>query len=114
MFNRNIVHTIAAAGGVTAGALPVGLDVAALMAEEIGMVIAIGKEFEISVNEMMAKSILTACGCTIAGTTIFAAVNVGYPFSIPVKTAIAVGVIETAGNKVYDYFEKRYNESLKK
>ena len=108
MSNRNIVHKIAAAGGATAGALPVGLDVVALMAEEVGMVIAIGKEFGVSVDEVMAKSILTACGCTAVGTAIFAAVNIGYPFTIPAKITIAVSVIEAAGNLVYDYFEKKY------
>lgn len=108
MPNRNIIHTIAAAGGATAGALPVGIDVVALMAEEITMVIKIGEAFGVSVDQTMAKGILTACGCTAVGTAIFAAVNIGYPFTIPAKIGIAVGVIETAGNLVYNYFEKNY------
>ncbi len=112
MPNRDIIHAIAAAGAATAGALPVGVDVAALMAEEVTMVIQIGKEFGVSVDKTMAKGILTACGCSVVGSAIFAAVNVGYPFTIPAKIAIAAGVIETAGNLVYDYFEENYGQSF--
>lgn len=108
MPNRSIVHAIAVAGGVTAGTLPVGLDVSALMAEEVAMVVSIGKAFGVSVDKTMAKGILTACGCTAVGTAIFTAVNIGYPFTIPAKITIAAGVIETAGNLVYNYFEKNY------
>lgn len=108
MPDRSIIHTIAAAGGASAGALPVGLDVIALSAEEVTMVMLIGKEFGVSVDKTMAKGILTACGCTVVGSAVFTAVNIGYPFTIPAKIAIAVGIIEAAGHLVYDYFEERY------
>lgn len=109
MPSRNIIHTIAA-GGATAGALPIGADVIALVAEEITMVIKIGKEFGVSVDQTMAKGILTACGCTVVGKAIFAVVNIGYPFTIPAKIGIAVSVIEAAGNLVYNYFEENYSQ----
>jgi len=108
MANKSVVHKIAVAGGATAGALPIGADVMGLMAEEIAMVVRIGAEFGVSVDKTMAKGILTACGCTIVGSGIFAAANVGYPFTIPLKIAIAVSVIEVAGNLVYAYFEENY------
>lgn len=108
MPDRSIIHVVAVAGGAAAAALPVGADVIALAAEEVTMVMKIGQEFGVSVTESMAKGILTACGCTVVGSAIFEAVNIGYPFTIPAKTAIAVGVIESAGNLVYNYFEKHY------
>lgn len=111
MPSRSIIHAIAVAGGATAGTLPVGADVAGLMAEEIVMVTKIGKEFGVSVDKTMAEGILTACGCTAVGAAVFATVNIGYPFTIPAKIAIAAGIIEVAGNLVYDYFEKKYGQS---
>ncbi|MDE7245663.1 MAG: hypothetical protein K2O18_17055 [Oscillospiraceae bacterium] len=111
MPSRSIVHTIALAGAATAGALPVGVDVAALMAEEIAMVIQIGKEFGVSVDKTMAKGIMTACGCSVVGSAVFATANIGYPLTIPAKIAIAAGIIEAAGNLVYDYFEEKYGQS---
>lgn len=106
--SRSIIHTIAATGGAAAAALPVGADVAALMAGEITMVIKIGKEFGVELDKSAAAGVLTACGCTVVGSSIFEAANIGYPFTIPIKTAIAVGVIEAAGNLVYDYFDAKY------
>ena len=108
--SRSIVHTIAMAGGATAGALPVGADVAALCAEEVAMVIKLGREFGVELTKSAAIGVLTAAGCTAVGTTIFAAANIGYPLTIPIKIGIAVGVIEAAGNLVYDYFDAKYGQ----
>ncbi len=108
--SRSTVHSIALAGGATAGVLPVGLDVSALCAEEVAMVIKLGREFGVTLTKSAAAGVLTAAGCTVVGTAVFAAANIGYPFTIPIKIGIAVGVIEAAGNLVYDYFDAKYGQ----
>ena len=110
MPDKSIIHVIAVAGGTSAGSLPIGLDVAALQAEELIMVIKIGKEFGVSLTKTAAAAVLTAAGCTVVGTAVFATLNVGYPFTIPAKVATAIGVIEAAGHLVYKYFEERYGK----
>lgn len=108
--SRNIIHAIAVAGGATAGALPPFLDVPALCAEEVAMVIALGREFGVKLTKSAATGVLTAAGCTAVGTAVFASANIGYPLTIPIKIGIASGVIEAAGNLVYDCFEAKYGQ----
>ena len=106
--SRDIIHMFAIAGGAIAGATPPILDIPALAAEEVTMVIKLGKEFGVDVDKSTATGILTACGCTVVGSAIFEAANLGYPFTIPEKIVIAAGVIEAAGHLVYNYFEDKY------
>ncbi len=106
--SRGIIHAFALAGGTIAGATPPILDIPALSAEEIVMVIKLGKEFGVDIDKTAAAGVLTAAGCTVAGTAVFEAVNIGYPLTIPVKIAVATATIEAAGNLVYNYFEKKY------
>ncbi len=64
------------------------------------------------IGNTTAQGILTA---TIASTIGVAAhaiavaglegANLGYPFTIPVKIGIAVGIIELVGRATYTYFE---------
>lgn len=106
--SRTIIHAIAAAGGATAGAMPPLVDIPTLCAEEVAMVIALGKEFGVKLTKSAAAGVLTAAGCTVVATTIFEVANIGYPFTIPIKIGIAVSTIEAAGNLVYDYFDAKY------
>lgn len=106
MPNRKIIHKYAAAGGATAGALPVGPDALALAAEEVAMVIHIASLFGMSLTKAAAEGIIAANLGGLIGGTIFEAANIGYPFTIPLKITIAVSVIEAIGNAAYSYFEK--------
>ena len=106
MPSKSVIHKWAAAGGATAGVLPVGADVIALKAEEIAMVIHVASLFGVSLTDSAAEGIIAAELGGLIGTAIFEAVNIGYPFTIPAKIGIAVGVIETLGNAAYNYFER--------
>lgn len=105
MANRNVIHKWAAVGGATAGALPVGADAIALAAEEVAMVVHVASLFGISLTESAAEGLIAAQLGGIIGTAVFEAVNIGYPFTIPIKIGIAVSVIEGIGNAAYSYFE---------
>ncbi len=105
MVDRKVIHKWAVAGGATAGALPVGADALALAAEEVAMVVHVASLFGISLTESAAEGLIAAQLGGFVGTVIFEAVNIGYPFMIPAKIAIAVGVIESIGNAAYNYFE---------
>lgn len=111
------IHVWAAAGGATAGALPIPTDAIALVAEEVVMVIQIGSHFGISIDKTAAHGILSALVAGVVGTTTHAAAitaleaaNLGYPFTIPVKVGIAVGIIELVGFAAYKYFEVQSNK----
>lgn len=105
--SRSIIHRWAAAGGAAAGALPVGADAIALAAQEVLMTIRIASLFGVELSESAAEGVIAATVGHAVGAAIFVACNVGYPFTIPVKIGIAVGVIETLGNAVFDYYEKQ-------
>lgn len=106
MPNRGAIHGWAAAGGATAGVLPIGADAIALAAEEVAMVIHVGSLFGISLSKSGAEGLIASYLGGIVGGTIFEAANIGYPFTIPLKISIAVGVIEALGNAAYSHFEK--------
>lgn len=105
---RNKVHAWAAAGGATAGALPIPADIAALQAEEIMMVIRIAECYGVSLSESAAEGIIAAYLGGLIGPVIFETLNIGYPFTIPAKIVTAVGIIEALGNTACSYFEKTY------
>lgn len=105
MPDRSIIHKWAAAGGATAGALPVGADAIALAAEELTMTIQVAAMFGVSLSKSAAEGVMAACAGNIIGTAIFESLNLGYPFTIPAKIAVAVGTIEAVGNAVYTYYE---------
>ena len=107
------IHMWAAAGGATAAVLPVGVDAAALILQEVLMVIQIGSLFGINIKESTAQGILTATIASGIGVASHAALiagleaaNLGYPFTIPVKIGVAVGIIELVGRATYSYFER--------
>lgn len=106
--SRTIIHKWAAIGGATAGALPVGADAIALAAEEVLMTIRIASLFGEEISKSVAEGIIASSVGSVAGTAIFESLNVGYPFTIPAKIAVAVGVIETLGNAIYEIYDKKY------
>lgn len=106
MRSRSVILKWAAIGGATAGVLPVGADAIALAAEEISMVIQVAGLFGISLTKAAAEGLIAASLGGMVGGAIFEAANVGYPFTIPAKISIAVGVIEILGNTAYTHFEK--------
>ncbi len=110
------IHKWAAAGALTAAALPVGADAIALGLEEIAMVIRIGGFFGSDIEDSAAKGILSSIIATGVGTAAHAAAyaalesaNLGYPLTIPVKAGIAAGLIELVGRAAYGYFERVYS-----
>ena len=60
---------------------------------------------EAYITESAAEGLIAAQLGGIIGTAVFEAVNIGYPFTIPIKIGIAVSVIEGIGNAAYSYFE---------
>lgn len=103
------IHKWALAGGAKVGVLSeIPSSVVPLYAEEIVMVIHVASLFGISLTKSAAEGVAAELG--LIGTAIFEAVNVGYPYTIPAKIAIAAGVLETFGNTAYSYFEKHQND----
>ena len=110
--HSNQIHMWAAGGGATVAVLPVGLDAAALILQEILMVIQIGSLFGVNIENSTSQGILTATIASSIGVAAHAVAvaglegaNLGYPFTIPVKIGIAVGIIELVGRASYTYFE---------
>ena len=107
--SRSRIHGWALAGGATAGALPVGADAIALAAEEVLMTIHIASMFGEKISKSVAEGLIASTVGTVAGTAIFESLNLGYPFTIPAKIGVAVGVIETLGHAIYEIYDKKYN-----
>lgn len=106
--SRFRIHMWAVIGGTTAAALPVGADAVALAAEEILMTIRIAAMFGEEISKSTAEGIIAASVGSAAGSAIFESLNLAYPATIPAKTAIAIGVIETLGNAIYEIYDKKY------
>jgi len=107
--SRSRIHAWAAVGGATAGALPVGADAIALAAEEVLMTIRIASMFGEEISKSVAEGLIASSVGSVAGTAIFESLNLAYPFTIPAKIAVAVGVIETLGNAIYEIYDRKYN-----
>ena len=110
---RNEIHLWALGGAATAAALPVGLDVLALSAEECTMIMRIGNNFGRSITKTIAESLLASEFASVVGSAAYVAfmatfesLNVGYPFTIPAKAVPAAGMIELIGNAAFSYYEK--------
>lgn len=103
---KSVIHKWALASAATAGVLPIGLDALALTTEEIAMVIHVATLFGHEINEKTAEQALAtgALGNTV-GTAIFEGLNVGYPFTIPLKIGIAGSVMEALGLATYAFFK---------
>lgn len=103
--NHNVIHKWAAAGAITAGTLPVGSDTTVLFAEEVLMIVNIASLFGYSISKETAKqALLTGVLGNIAGTMIFASLNIAYPFTIPAKIAVATGVMAVLGNTTFEFY----------
>ena len=111
------IHKWALGGAAIAAALPVGVDAVALGAEEIAMVIRIGSLFGVHIEKATAQGIVASSIATGVGTAAHAAAivalesaNLAYPLAVPVKAAIAAGLIEVIGRSAYSYFDKTMKE----
>lgn len=107
--SRSRIHGWALAGGATAGALPVGADAVALAAEEVLMTIHIASMFGEKISKSVPEGLIASTVGTVVGTAIFESLNLGYPFTIPAKIAVAVGIIETLGHAIYEIYDKKHN-----
>ena len=104
--DKSVIHKWAAASAATAAVLPVGADAAALFGEEVAMVIHVAALFGKKINVATAtQAITTGLLGNVAGTAVFEGLNVGYPFTIPAKIAVATGFMEALGNATYIYFD---------
>lgn len=110
---RNEIHLWALGGAGIAAALPVGYDVAALVAEECAMIMRIGNNFGRNITKTMAEGLLASDFASVVGSAAYVAfmaafesLNVGYPFTIVAKVAPAAGMIELIGNAAYSYYAK--------
>ncbi len=107
--SRSRIHWWAAIGGATAAALPVGADATALAAEEVLMTIRVAAMFGEKISKSAAEGLIASSIGSVAGTAIFESLNLGYPATIPAKTLIAIGVIESLGNAIYEIYDNKYN-----
>lgn len=103
--SKKVIHKWAVASAVTAGVLPVGADAAALAGEEILMVVHVAALFGHRIGKDTAfQAIATgALGYTV-GAVVFEGLNVGYPWTIPAKIAVATSVMESLGLATYEFF----------
>lgn len=105
--SRAVIHKWAAASAATAGVLPVGLDAVALFGEEVLMVTNVAALFGQSLTKEVAKQALeTGILGTVAGTLIFEGMDVGYPWTIPAKIAVATTMMEGLGHATFTFYEK--------
>ena len=104
--SKSVIHKWAVASAVTAGSLPIVLDAMALTVEEIAMVIHVAALFGHEISEKTAKQALATgvLGYTV-GTAIFEGLNIGYPWTIPIKVGVATGVMEALGHATYLFFK---------
>lgn len=104
--DRSIIHKWAATGAATAAVLPAPKDAIVLCEEEVLMVIQVASHFGHAISQKTASQALTtgALG-TFVGTTLFETLNIGYPFTIPVKIVVAASVIEALGQYTYTFYE---------
>lgn len=104
--DRSIIHKWAATGAATAAVLPAPADATVLFGEEVMMVIQVASIFGHAISRKTASQALTtgALG-TLIGTAIFETLDIGYPFTIPAKIAVAASVIEALGQYTYTFYE---------
>jgi len=114
MTNRNrakmVVHSMAAAGMPTVAALPVGADATALRAEEVAMIIAIGKVYGQKLTKAAASGILASGFAQMVGEKIAIGLlemsNATGPLAFVIKSGVAVSLIEMVGMCAIDFFEE--------
>ena len=89
---NKIIASAAAAAGL-AGAAPIPLaDTIPITAAQVGMVIALGKVFDLTISESAAKSVLSIMTAQTVGRAVFANVIK----AIPGAGAIVGGVVASA------------------
>lgn len=112
-----IIHSASVScGGVAVASAQIPTsDNAVIVPIQIGMIIGLGKVFELNITEAMAKSIIASAGATIAGRTV-SQILVGW---IPlignaINTATAAGVTEAIGwIAVQNFYDRWVDNSIK-
>lgn len=64
---------------------------------------------EKKLSKSVAEGIIASTVGSVAGTAIFESLNIAYPFTIPAKIAVTVGVIEILGHTILEMYERKYN-----
>lgn len=92
--------------------MPIGSSITPLFAQEVTMAKKIaslfGEELSDAMAEVVAAEVRNAARTAIFADCKFAACCVGYPFNIPVKIKKSISFLETFGNAIFDYYEKKY------
>lgn len=114
MMNRNrakiVVHSMAVAAMPTVAALPVGADAAALRAEEVAMIVAIGKIYDQKLTKAAASGLLASGFAQMVGEKIALGLmemsNATGPLAFAIKSGVALSLIEAVGMCAIDFFEE--------
>ena len=103
------VHLTAAAGAATVAILLPPADAFALRAEEIGMILKIGKLYGIKMTRSAAKGLFISGFAQLVGEkaalTALEGANLAGPAAYPIKASIAVSLIEAVGYASIRHFE---------
>lgn len=108
---HTIIHTAAtAAGGVGLSPIPFS-DTIPITAAQIGMVMSIGKVFDISLDESTVKALIAGLATSTVGKTVFRQLLVFVPvIGNALKSITAVSLTEAIGWAAVKHFENLENE----
>lgn len=108
---KAIIHTASvSAGGVGTGLAQIPLsDNAVIVPIQIGMIVSLGKVFELNITESAAKSIIASAGASIAGRSVTQVLWGWIPgLGNAINTATAAGLTEAIGWLAVKNFYERW------
>jgi uncharacterized protein (DUF697 family) len=112
-----LIHTASVScGGVGTGLAQIpGSDNAVIVPIQIGMLVGLGKVFDLDITESVAKSIIASAGASVAGRTV-SQFLVGWIPGVgnAINTATAAGITESIGWLAVKHFHDRWMEDLNK
>ena len=112
-----LIHTASVScGGVGTGLAQIpGSDNAVIVPIQIGMIVGLGKVFDLDITEAVAKSIIASAGASVAGRTV-SQFLVGWIPGVgnAINTATAAGITESIGWLAVKHFHDRWMEDLNK
>ncbi len=112
-----LIHTASVScGGVGTGLAQIpGSDNAVIVPIQIGMIVGLGKVFDLDITESVAKSIIASAGASVAGRTV-SQFLVGWIPGVgnAINTATAAGITESIGWLAVKHFHDRWMEDLNK
>lgn len=100
-----VIHSATVAAGA-AGAIPIPMsDAVPITAAQIGMIVALGKAFDVSISQSAAKTIIGTTLAQQVGRTVSSSILKSIPgFGTIVGATTAVAVTETLGWIIADDF----------